>query len=72
MQTDLREAVRRVCNAEEIKRAVVLMNYFSKACFIQDLHNERIQTIVRSRGVNPLISRHRTLARGGRLHTIRA
>jgi len=56
MQTDLREAARRVCTAEEIKGAVGLINYLSKACFIQGLHNERIQTIVRSRGESILLS----------------
>jgi len=45
MQTDLREAARRVCKEEEIKGAVGLINHLGKACFIQGLHNERIQTI---------------------------
>jgi hypothetical protein len=41
MQTDLREAARRVYTVEEIKRAVGLINYLSKACFIQGLHNKK-------------------------------
>jgi hypothetical protein len=56
MQTDLREAARRVCTAEEIKGAIGLINYLSNACFMQGLHNERIQTIVRSRGDSILLS----------------
>jgi hypothetical protein len=35
MQTDLREAARRVCKEEEIKGAVGLINHLGKACFIQ-------------------------------------
>jgi hypothetical protein len=56
MQTDLRDAARRVCTTEEIKGAVGLINYLRKACFIQGLHNESIQTIVRSRGESFLLS----------------
>jgi hypothetical protein len=56
MQTDLREVARHVCTAEEIKGAVGLINYLSKACFIQGLHNKRIQTIVCSRGESILLS----------------
>jgi len=56
MQTDLREAARRVCKDEEIKGAVGLINHLGKACFIQGLHSERIQTIVRSRGESILLS----------------
>jgi hypothetical protein len=50
LQTDLREAARRVCKPEEILGAMGLINHLGKACFIQGLYNERIQTIVRSRG----------------------
>jgi hypothetical protein len=50
LQTDLREAARRVCRPEEILGAVGLINHLGKACFIQGFSNERIQTIVRSRG----------------------
>jgi hypothetical protein len=56
MQTDLREAARRVCKQEEIQGAVGLINHLGKACFIQGLYNERIQTIVRSRGGSILLS----------------
>jgi len=50
LQADLREAARRVCRPEEILGAISLINYLGKACFIQGLSNELIQTIVRSRG----------------------
>jgi hypothetical protein len=56
MQTDLTEDARRVCKPEEILGATVLINHLGKACFIQGLHNERIQTIVRSRGESILLS----------------
>jgi hypothetical protein len=55
LQTDLREAARRVCRPEEILGAIGLIYHLGKACFIQGLCNERIQTIVRSR-VNPPVS----------------
>jgi hypothetical protein len=72
MQTDLREAARHVCKTEEIKGAIGLINHLGKACFIQGLHNERIQTIVHSRGESILISSHGNLARRGRRHTVLA
>jgi len=50
MQTELREAARRICRPEEILGAVGLICHLGKACFVQGLNNERIQTIVRSRG----------------------
>jgi len=56
LQTDLREAARRVCKPEEILGAIGLINHLGKACFIQGLYNERIQTIVRSRGESILLS----------------
>jgi hypothetical protein len=56
LQTDLREAARRVCKPEEILGAIGLINHLGKACFIHGLHNERIQTIVRSRGESILLS----------------
>jgi len=56
LQTDLREAARRVCRHEEILGAIGLINRLGKACFIQGLSNERIQTIVRSRGESILLS----------------
>jgi hypothetical protein len=56
LQTDLREAARRVCKPEEILGAICLINHLGKACFIQGLYNECIQTIVRSRGESILLS----------------
>ena len=50
MQTELREAARRICRPEEILGAVGLICHLGKACFVQGLNSERIQTIVRSRG----------------------
>ena len=50
LQSDLWEAARRVYKPEKILGAIGLINHLGKACFIQGLHNERIQTIVRSRG----------------------
>jgi hypothetical protein len=49
LQTDMREAARRVCKPEEILGATGLINHLGKACFIQGLYNQRIQTIVWSR-----------------------
>jgi hypothetical protein len=49
LQTDLREAARRVCKSE-ILGAIGLINHLGKACFIQGLYMKRIQTIVRNRG----------------------
>jgi hypothetical protein len=40
LQTDLREAARRVCKPEEILRAIGLINHLGKACFIQGLYDE--------------------------------
>jgi hypothetical protein len=56
LQTDLREAARRVCKPGYIVGAIGLINNLGKACFIQGLHNERIQTIVHSRGESILLS----------------
>ena len=56
LQTDPRETARRVCKPEEILGAIGLINYLRKACFIQGLYNERIQTIIRSRGGSILLS----------------
>ena len=56
MQTELREAARRVCRPEEILGAVGLIGHLGKACFVQGLNNERIQTIVCSRGESILLS----------------
>ncbi|PNF15010.1 hypothetical protein B7P43_G17949 [Cryptotermes secundus] len=56
LQTDLREAARRVCKPEENIGAIGLINHLGKTCFVQGLHNESIQTIVRSRGETILLS----------------
>jgi hypothetical protein len=40
METDLREAARRVCKPDEILGAIGLINHLGKACFIQGLFNE--------------------------------
>jgi hypothetical protein len=45
----LREAAKRVCKPEELLGAIGLINHLGKACFLQGIHSERIQTIVRSR-----------------------
>ena len=50
MQTELREAARRICKPEEILGAVGLICNLGKAYFVQGLNNERIQNIVRSGG----------------------
>jgi hypothetical protein len=52
----LREAARRVCEPEKVLGAIGLINHLSKACFIQGLYNERIQTFVRSREESFLLS----------------
>ena len=56
MQTKLRKATRRVCKPEEILGEVGLISHLGKACFVQWLYNERIQTIVRSTGESILLS----------------
>ena len=56
MQTELREAAKRVCTPEEIRGAVGLIGHLGKACFIQGLSSERIQTIVRSKGESIALS----------------
>ena len=56
MQTELREAPRRIYKPEEILGAVGLICQLEKVCFVQGLNNERIQTIVRSRGKSILLS----------------
>lgn len=50
MQRDFREAVNRVTSAENKRGAIELVDSLGRACFIQGLSNDRIQTIVRSRG----------------------
>ncbi|XP_046986325.1 uncharacterized protein LOC124556409 [Schistocerca americana] len=50
MQRDFREAVNRVTARENLRGAIELVDSLGRACFIQGLSNDRIQTIVRSRG----------------------
>ena len=57
MKTELREAARRICRPEEILGAVGLICHLGKACFVQGLNNERIKTIVPSRGESISLSR---------------
>ena len=40
----------RICRPEEILGAVGIICHLGKACFLQGLNSERIQTILRSRG----------------------
>jgi hypothetical protein len=49
MQTELREAVKTVYKHEALVGAIGLIGHLAKACFVQGLHSERMQTIVRSR-----------------------
>lgn len=56
MQSELREAAFRICEDEEVIGAMGLINHLAKACFVQGLSNERIQTIVRSKGESALLS----------------
>jgi len=50
MQSELREAAYRISKDEEVIGAMGLINHLAKACFVQALSNERIQTLVRSKG----------------------
>ena len=56
MQSELREAVYRICEDTEVISAMGLNNHLTKACFLQGLSNERIQTIVRSKGETSQLS----------------
>jgi hypothetical protein len=56
MQKELREKAGKICKPEEILGAVGLISHFGKACFVQGLNNERIQTIVRSKCESILLS----------------
>ena len=56
LQTDLREATRWVCKPEEMLGEIGVINHLGKACFIQGLYNEHIQTIIQSRGESILLS----------------
>jgi hypothetical protein len=65
MQSELREAAYRICEEEDVIGAVRLINHLSKACFMQGLSNERIQTIVRSKGETAVINLNRRRPRRG-------
>jgi hypothetical protein len=56
MHSQLREAAFRICSEEEVIGAMGLINHLSKACFVQGLINERVQTIVRAKGETALLS----------------
>ena len=56
MQSELRETAYRICEDEEVIGAMGLINHLAKACFVQGLSNERIQTIVRSKQETALLS----------------
>jgi hypothetical protein len=54
IQSQLREAAFRTCSEEEVIGAMGLISHLAKACFVQGLINERIQTIVRAKGETAL------------------
>jgi len=56
MQSELREAAYRICEDEEVIGAMGFINHLAKTCCVQGLSNERIQTIVRSKGETALLS----------------
>jgi hypothetical protein len=56
MQSQPREAAYRICADEELIGAMDLINHHAKACSVQGLSNERIQTIVRAKGETALLS----------------
>jgi hypothetical protein len=56
MQSQFREAAYRICSEEEVVGAMGLINHLAKACFVQGLGNERVQTIVRTKGETALLS----------------
>jgi hypothetical protein len=56
MQSELREAAFRICEEVEVIGAMGLINHLAKACFVQGLVNERIQTIVRAKGESVALS----------------
>ena len=56
MRSELRDAAYRICEDEEVIGAMGLINHIAKACFVQGLNNEKIQTIERSKGETALLS----------------
>jgi hypothetical protein len=55
-QTELRGAAKRVYKHDELLGAIGLIGHLVKACFVQGLHNEWMQTIVRNRNESILLS----------------
>jgi hypothetical protein len=55
MQSQLREAAYRLCSQEETAGAMGFINHLAKACFVQGLSNERVQTIFRAKGEAALL-----------------
>jgi hypothetical protein len=55
MQSELREAAYRICE-DEVIGAMRFINHLAKACFVQGLSNERIQTIGRAEVETALLS----------------
>jgi hypothetical protein len=49
MSADLTEAVINLLPDRHHEGAIAFLKYITKACFIQGLHDERIQTVVRAR-----------------------
>jgi hypothetical protein len=56
MQSELWEAAYRICSEEEMVGAMGLINHLAKACFVQGLSNERVQTIVGAKGETAMLS----------------
>jgi hypothetical protein len=56
MQSELREAAYRMCSEEEMVGAMGLINHLAKACFVQGLSNEMVQTIVMAKGETAMLS----------------
>lgn len=55
MSSDLTEAMTRLLPSCHHEGAIAFLKYISKACFIQGLHDERIQTVVRARDEKMLL-----------------
>jgi hypothetical protein len=55
MSSDLTEAMIRLLPEKHHEGAIAFLKYITKACFIQGLHDERIQTVVRARDEKMLL-----------------
>lgn len=55
MSADLTDAMMRLLPARDHEGAIAFLKYISKACFIQGLHDERVQTVVRARDERMLL-----------------